>query len=115
VRRVLAADPPSFRFLQRKDWKPPKCYMASESDVVAWILEPFSERDRVAFVDLREHPSNFENGKPAHKSFDTSIMELADDIAYGVHDLEDAIALHMLTVDDLNLVSSSFDADWKRK
>ena len=28
---------------------------------------------------------------------DTSLMELADDIAYGVHDLEDAIALKLAT------------------
>ncbi|MBY0446415.1 MAG: hypothetical protein K2Q15_14545 [Burkholderiales bacterium] len=37
--------------------------------------------------------------KPIYKSFDCSIMELADDIAYGVHDLEDAIALGLIKKD----------------
>jgi len=31
-----------------------------------------------------------------HKGFDTSIMEIADDIAYGVHDLEDAITMGLV-------------------
>ena len=35
--------------------------------------------------------------KPKHKSLDCSIMDAADDIAYGVHDLEDAIALKLIT------------------
>ena len=34
--------------------------------------------------------------KTRYKSLDCSIMELADDIAYGVHDLEDAIVLGMV-------------------
>ena len=38
-----------------------------------------------------------QHGRTSHSSFDTSIMDLADDIAYGVHDLEDAIVLGMVT------------------
>ena len=37
-----------------------------------------------------------EHAKTKHKSLDASIMDLADDIAYGVHDLEDAIALKLI-------------------
>ncbi|MEM7378465.1 MAG: hypothetical protein AAF460_13285 [Pseudomonadota bacterium] len=32
-----------------------------------------------------------------HKALDTSVMEIADDIAYGIHDLEDALALRLIT------------------
>lgn len=38
--------------------------------------------------------------KTQYKSLDCSIMELADDIAYGVHDLEDALALGLITSTD---------------
>lgn len=37
------------------------------------------------------------HSKTKHKSLDCSIMDVADDIAYGVHDLEDAIALRLIT------------------
>ncbi|MDW1940292.1 dNTP triphosphohydrolase, partial [Vibrio sp. 818] len=40
---------------------------------------------------------DLEHSKTRFKSLDCSIMELADDIAYGVHDLEDAIVLGMVT------------------
>ena len=36
------------------------------------------------------------HGKSALKSIDASIMEAADDIAYGVHDLEDAIVVGLI-------------------
>jgi dGTPase len=36
------------------------------------------------------------HAKIGEKSFDCSIMDVADDIAYGVHDLEDAIALGLI-------------------
>lgn len=49
------------------------------------------------------------HSKTEFKSFDTSIMELADDIAYGIHDLEDGIALNLITEKDwLNYVGFSF-------
>lgn len=77
---------------------PPKCYHDDETDVVEWILDSFPESDRKRFVEAaasRDIPEA-KHGKPLHKGLDTSIMEIADDIAYGVHDMEDAIALNML-------------------
>lgn len=77
---------------------PPKCYHDDEIDVVAWILEPFPENDRKLFVEATERVDTPEakHRRTLHKGLDTSIMEIADDIAYGVHDMEDAIALNML-------------------
>jgi len=40
------------------------------------------------------------HAKTRFKALDTSIKELADDIAYGVHDLEDGIALELITLQD---------------
>ena len=77
---------------------PPKCYHDDETGVVEWILESFPPEDRKRFIETTERVDTPEakHGKPLHKGLDTSIMEIADDIAYGVHDMEDAIALNML-------------------
>ncbi len=73
--------------------KPPKCFLDSEKDVVDWILAPLTAEDRELFT-------SWENGeihrKTLHKSLDCSLMDIADDIAYGVHDLEDALALRLV-------------------
>jgi dGTPase len=74
--------------------KPPKCYFNSESNIVEWILKDLNKKDRENFKKI-EHNSG-KHSKPIHKSFDCLIMNIADDIAYGVHDLEDAIALKLI-------------------
>lgn len=77
---------------------PPKCYMDDEQDVVNWILEPLAIEEKLAFTKLQPHKSG--HLKPIYKGLDTSIMELADDISYSLHDLEDAISLGMITKKD---------------
>ncbi|MGB0866940.1 MAG: hypothetical protein ACPGSC_10545, partial [Granulosicoccaceae bacterium] len=37
------------------------------------------------------------HGKTLYKALDVSIMEIADDVAYGIHDLEDALALRLIS------------------
>jgi dGTPase len=80
--------------LDRTASKPPKCYMNSEAGVVEWLLKPLSDSDRVAFqsFDLKEG----KHAKAKHKSFACSIMDLADDISFGIHDMEDALALRLV-------------------
>ena len=64
-----------------------------------WLLEPLSESDRALFGSLQKVRSNpQEILKTRFKSLDCSVMELADDIAYGVHDLEDAIVVGVVNV-----------------
>jgi dGTPase len=76
-------------------FKPPKCsFFDCDSAYFSWITAPFCSHDIKRFTEFNHTASHF---KTQFKSFDTSIMELADDIAYGVHDLEDAIALHLIT------------------
>jgi dGTPase len=76
-------------------FKPPKCsFFDCDSAYFSWITAPFCSHDIKRFTEFNQTASHF---KTQFKSFDTSIMELADDIAYGVHDLEDAIALHLIT------------------
>lgn len=88
-------------------YKPPKCIHAEETEILNWILEPFSHQDKQTFQDIlycsiqydvkQDNRSEIKHHKTKYKAFDTSIMELADDIAYGIHDLEDAIALNLVT------------------
>jgi len=75
-------------------WSPPKCLYDQESDVLDWMLEPFSPNDQTLFRSSLDKGAG--HLRAQYKPFDTSIMELADDIAYGIHDLEDALALGLV-------------------
>lgn len=79
-------------------WKPAKAVFASETALLDWVLEPLSSSDRDLFQSVETLPqSPWQRSK--YKSFDASLMELADDIAYGVHDLEDAVVTGTLNKD----------------
>lgn len=90
------ADAESKAPLNLDDWHPPKGIYSDEQEVLNWTLEPFNSADQKTFTGTYD-PANGGHLKTRYKSFDTSIMELADDIAYGVHDLEDAIAMSLLS------------------
>lgn len=93
------------------DWKPPKCFLDSETDVVKWLLSPFLTTDRDTFQFI-EPPARTKHAKPMERSLDVSIMEIADDIAYGVHDLEDAITLHLIKREEVEACMDALDPDW---
>ncbi|WP_038905381.1 anti-phage deoxyguanosine triphosphatase [Dickeya zeae] len=81
--------------LNLDNWHPPKCYLDDEKNLLDWIFKEINKKDIEVFSSIK----NMESGhhKTIYKSFDTTIMELADDISYGVHDLEDGIALGLIT------------------
>ena len=85
------------RTLDTRTSTPPKCYLDTEAAVVDWVLAPLHHNERVQFTQIREVSGK--HSITLHKSLDCSIMDLADDIAYGVHDLEDAISLKMVTAE----------------
>ncbi|MFT2109681.1 anti-phage deoxyguanosine triphosphatase [Marinomonas sp. 2405UD68-3] len=89
--------PDNFRQIKASIWSPPKCIYEEEQQLLEWILSPFSEQDKKALQTV-EHSQEKRHSYSSHSSFDASIMDLADDIAYGVHDLEDAIVLGMITL-----------------
>ncbi len=74
--------------------KPPKSYHDDEAGVVKWALEGFSALDQISLVQSAD-------GKGAHHSLDCSILELADDIAYGIHDIEDIVARGLATANEV--------------
>lgn len=83
--------------LKLKEWHPPKCYLDSEQDVVDWILAPFSTHDSLTFQEIAFSTAASKHGHTKYQSLDCSLMNIADDIAYGVHDLEDAIHLQLIS------------------
>ena len=80
----------NFRQLKAGDWHPPKGLYHDDEDIIDWVLEPLCKSDRDLFQSTIL-PAENKHYKTRFKSLDCSIMELADDIAYGIHDLEDAI------------------------
>lgn len=94
------------RYKKNNEFKPPKCYLDDENDVFQWITNPFSSSDKQLFQEYKKpySPSDKKHfhGKTKFKSLDTSIMELADDISYGVHDLEDAISMGLIKLEHWN-------------
>lgn len=79
-------------------WSPPKCIHDTEKDTLDWVLSSFTDRDKELFTSVTEVKGKF---KSQFKSFDTSILECADDIAYGIHDLEDALVMRLLHRDEV--------------
>ncbi|KIE19148.1 deoxyguanosinetriphosphate triphosphohydrolase [Vibrio sinaloensis] len=85
------------RQLRARDWTPAKGLYDCDQDLFDWLLSPLSGKDKALFSAMRDETlTETQHKKTRYKSIDCSIMELADDIAYGVHDLEDAIVLGMV-------------------
>lgn len=87
----------SLRTVKANEWHPPKGLFDCDSEIFDWLLSPFSETDRAIFTRFSQPSNASKHAKTQFKSVDCSIMELADDIAYGVHDLEDAIVMGMVS------------------
>ncbi len=68
--------------------KPVKAIYREDAALLDWVLAPLSNTDRDIF---QYQILSGAMPRSCYKSLDASIMELADDIAYGVHDLEDAV------------------------
>ncbi|RUM91327.1 MAG: dGTPase [Thiomicrospira sp.] len=79
--------------------KPPKCYLDSENEIVNWVLKPLNEGEKNSFTSINDKGVK-KHSKSNFKGLDTSIMELADDISYSLHDLEDALSLGLIIRDD---------------
>ena len=104
----------SHREVKASLWHPPKGLYECDKAAFEWLLEGFSNRDIQRFMQFNAAHKN--HHKTVFKSFDCSIMELADDIAYGIHDLEDAIVMGIVNRSQFNqeVVDPllTLDIDW---
>ncbi len=100
MRPQLIEGTSTVRLIDRNKSKPPKCYMQSEAELVDWLLQGISAADQNAFRSFKEIDDGKAHGKSQHKSLDCSIMDLADDISYGIHDFEDVLSLGLVTRED---------------
>lgn len=93
----------SHRELKASDWHPPKGLFADDVPCLDWVLAALCEEDKQAFQQIKmSHSNKNKHHKTQYKSLDCSIMELADDIAYGIHDLEDAIVTGVVNSNDFD-------------
>ncbi|WP_414830691.1 anti-phage deoxyguanosine triphosphatase [Alteromonas sp. H39] len=90
--------PTTLRQVKASEWHPPKGLFRCDENLFEWLLAPLSQNDRDRFMSFKEKTG--QAAKTRFKSFDCSIMELADDIAYGIHDLEDSIVMGMVNYAD---------------
>ncbi|MCL1046795.1 deoxyguanosinetriphosphate triphosphohydrolase family protein [Shewanella electrodiphila] len=88
----------SHRQLKPSQWPPVKSLFDDDKDIYDWVLAGLSVKDRNRFVSSKPSKTDtYPHNRTQYKSFDCSIMELADDIAYAVHDLEDAIVMGIVS------------------
>jgi dGTPase len=94
-----------------KPWAPPKCIHNEECNLLDWLLEPFSDSDRLLFSSLERRDGR--HAKTLHRTLEASIVELADDIAYGTHDVEDAFFARLIDADAIigYMPRERFDSD----
>jgi dGTPase len=84
--------------------KPPKCFHNDDQAIFDFIMEEFSDEDIQKFTQIKVEKIKLDqkekHKKSQFKSLDCSIMNLADNISYSLHDLEDALSLGMITKTD---------------
>jgi len=100
------AAPARNRDIEIDCWIPPKCYYDDENMLInGWLLKDFEKNDKINFSNSKKNNTKDEkricHKKTKYKSFDCSIMDIADDIAYSMHDMEDAIHFGLVQKDDL--------------
>lgn len=85
--------------------KPPKANVYDEDqETFKWMLEPYSQREKEYIL---KNSMTDKHVKTDNKSLECSIIELADDIAYGSHDIQDGIKLGFISTSDLLEVINS--------
>jgi dGTPase len=99
--RLETDKPKSHRLVKSKQWHPPKGLYLCDKKAFDWVIAPFCKNDQERLTEYLV--SDDGHARTRYKSIDCSIMELADDIAYAIHDLEDAIVMSMVTRDSFEV------------
>lgn len=85
--------------------KPPKANVYDEDkETLSWLLEIYTKYEKEYFSATRQTDKHL---KTLNKSLECSIIELADDIAYGTHDIQDGMKLGFISLLDLQIIIES--------
>ena len=110
-------DTMSYRDVKASLWHPPKGLYECDQASFNWLFEGVSTHDTQRFMQFKHTDKS--HHKTLYKSFDCSIMELADDIAYAIHDLEDAIVMGIVNqsqfYEEVAETLLNLDIDWMNK
>ncbi|WP_028775587.1 anti-phage deoxyguanosine triphosphatase [Shimazuella kribbensis] len=86
---------------------PPKANIyKSDEEAFNWMMDPLSQDEKKYYMGWKPTAEGFQ--KTIRKAWECSLLELADDIAYVTHDVEDAINLGFIHSSKLLEVLSSF-------
>jgi dGTPase len=86
-----------------KDEPPKSSFFDEDAAAFDWLIEDFSEEELAFFTEVSQFNLT-KHKKTMTKTLECTIIELADDIAYGTHDLQDALKLKLI---DLELLIST--------
>ncbi|PTX55025.1 dGTPase [Melghirimyces profundicolus] len=82
--------------------RPPKASVYTlDSRAFQWVLEPYSQREKEFFTEKAATDSNSPFFRTRRMSLECSLIDLADDIAYATHDLEDAVNFRLVEMEEL--------------
>ncbi|MFC3185642.1 anti-phage deoxyguanosine triphosphatase [Shewanella intestini] len=90
----------NFRQLQPSQWQSVKGVYDDDQSILDWVLATLNDTDKQLLQTSAPSSTipHYPHLKTQNKSLDCSVMELADDIAYAVHDLEDAIVMGIVSL-----------------
>jgi dGTPase len=71
----------------------------SDREAFEWVMKPFTEKEKDFFT--RTESRSGHHRRTLNKTLECSVIEMADDIAYGTHDVEDAINLGLIGLNEL--------------
>lgn len=95
------------QYLKEKRIRPPKASVFKEDlPAFKWVLEGFEKEEKEFFLTANILPDH--HVQTRYKTLECSIIDLADDIAYGTHDVEDAINLRFITLTDLKEIIAPY-------
>lgn len=83
--------------------KPPKFSVFTEDEErLKWLIDIFDNNEIDFFQEIKEGDTINDHRKTNNKTLECSIIEIADDIAYVTHDLQDALKLELI---DLQMIA----------
>lgn len=92
----------------QSNYKPPKSNIYPEdNEIFEWLLLPFTEKERELYLQTKEKVDG-EHQETCYKTLECSIIELADDIAYATHDLEDAMRLNFIKIYEVTSILKEY-------